>query len=352
MTKPYAVVSDLHMHAWSQFSSINADGTNSRLTIILDELERAGDYLLEQGGDHIYVAGDMFHVRGKIEPSVLNPTKDRILKMRKKGIEFAFIPGNHDLEGKDASRLSNAVTALESDGVTICQQPLYFAGNRVFMVPWHSNIEELKAEILKTDAHYRNRLDLIIHAPLNGVIMGIPDHGLVAAEVAEWGFRRVFCGHYHSHVEFPGGVYSIGATTHQTWGDVGSKAGFLVVYEDRVDFRASHAPAFVDLDPLADELTIQNTVDGNYVRVKLSSATEAEIKAIKESVLEAGARGVVVHAVKETVSIKREGVVKAGGVSLSQSVNDYVKAKYAGEDEKPLAELCEDILTESRSVEA
>ena len=39
--RPYLLVSDLHAFAWSQFARVNEDGVNSRLTIILDELERA-----------------------------------------------------------------------------------------------------------------------------------------------------------------------------------------------------------------------------------------------------------------------------------------------------------------------
>ena len=53
MTVPYLIVSDLHCHAWNAFSTTNANGLNSRLAIIIEELLRAAEKLKALGGDRM-----------------------------------------------------------------------------------------------------------------------------------------------------------------------------------------------------------------------------------------------------------------------------------------------------------
>src|SRR3954470_18937004 len=104
---PYLLVSDLHCHSWSAFATRDADGVNSRLRIILKELERAAHVLKQARGSTIIIAGDLFHVRGQIDPEVFNPVYATIQRLAKGGFEFFAIPGNHDLKSKDTSMLGN-----------------------------------------------------------------------------------------------------------------------------------------------------------------------------------------------------------------------------------------------------
>ncbi len=66
MIKAKVILSDLHMHSWSQFSSPTNSGVNSRLGIIIRELYRAAAELQKAGGDTMILAGDLFHTRGSI----------------------------------------------------------------------------------------------------------------------------------------------------------------------------------------------------------------------------------------------------------------------------------------------
>jgi DNA repair exonuclease SbcCD nuclease subunit len=336
MTAPYGLMADLHLHPWSAFSRTTPDGQNSRLQALLGEIERCASEVNAAGGNVVVMAGDIFHVRGSVAPSVLNATRDMLNDIGDThNVAFHIMPGNHDLEGKHSTRLSSAVTALESIFVKVISQPHYSGKDmRVVMVPWFESVDDLKATIDKLGTgdmpkFLRENTDLILHAPIDGVITGIPAHGLTAEYLAGLGYHRVFAGHYHNHKRFDGDVYSIGALAHHSWCDIGSKAGYLLVYPDRVDWRKSHLPEFVDLSQLTDvdPDEIHLLVDKNFVRVKVEASKVKEVEAARQELLDMGAAAVIVQA--EPKPPARDGAgtapTKAAGASLEVSVADFIK---------------------------
>lgn len=345
MNHRIAIASDLHFHAWSAFSTTNADGINSRLQYTLDDLEATARRIGKSG--RLYLAGDLFHVRGSLAPSVLNAVIDRFQHIRSTyETDIRVIPGNHDLESKDSRRLTNACQALEQVGCRICTEPTFFEDDSLVMVPWMATLDEVRQAL--RDA--RNQYDAkraIIHAPVNGVLMGIPDHGLDAAELEKYGYERIFAGHFHNHkVLGDGTVISIGALNHQTWGDVGTLAGAIVLQDDwtGAEHIASTAPEFIDFDLSWTPVEIESCCEGNYVRVKLASATELEIQQIRQGIIDAGALGVVVHAKPETTLVSRTNSTVKAGASISQSIQDWIAAAKLGVDEKAVFAECEDVL--------
>ncbi|MFH4134446.1 serine/threonine protein phosphatase, partial [Acinetobacter baumannii] len=187
------------------------------------------------GGTHLYHTGDLFHVRGSISPSVLNPTIATYKVIQQLlGIKVRILAGNHDLEFREANRNGSAVTALEGIGCEIINETSLFLDERVAMIPWFQDVNELKSEIERVKLQINSMPSrsplrtietvsdwtLMIHAPVDGVIAGIPSHGLSATWLGSQGFKRVFAGHYHHHKDFGNGVYSVGALTHNSWSDV------------------------------------------------------------------------------------------------------------------------------------
>lgn len=327
--RPYVILSDLHFHPWSQFAEMNGAGVNSRLAGLVGEVQRAAQAVKDAGGDTMFLAGDIFHTRGSIEPVVLNLVMDCFRKLTSEGITIRAIPGNHDLATKDTTRLHNAAAALEDCGVEMVHTGSgeeFFVGSDaiVRMIPWHEDLATLRMHIEDWTPERRRITDLIIHAPIDGVIKGIPDHGLDPAWLASLGYRNVFAGHYHHHKQAAPNVYSIGALAHHTWSDVGTKAGFLLV-DKEVRWMKSHLPAFIDVDKnedLSDE-ELAMIVDQNYARAKVSGASLKEIETLREFLLESGAKGVIIQSVKEPTTTRETKVVKSGE-SLSDSVNSYI----------------------------
>lgn len=343
MKKPYAIISDSHHHSWTAFSTTLANGVNSRLQEILDETMRCAAELSKSGGDTIIHAGDLFHVRGSVAPSVLNPTLATYKKLTEMGFKVIINAGNHDLEGRDANDLGSAITALREVGCQVVNQSTAF-NDGYTLVPYVGKVSELKDTLSKLTPEG----DLILHAGIDGVIKGLPDHGLDAAYLAGLGFDRVFSGHYHHHKELvKDKVWSIGALTHQTWGDIGTKAGFLIAYPDgQVRYSASHAPNFVEVDGTTDPDDIPLIVDGNYVRAKIFSSKPKEIDALRTFLMTSGAKGVTIVSQPATGVTRTASTIKAGA-SIEQSVSDFIKAG-AWARAPQLSVLCDDILKTAR----
>lgn len=348
---PYGLISDSHQHSWSAFSKTDENGVNSRNAIILDETIRAAQAVKDAGGDTLYHAGDLFHVRGSVAPSVLNPTLQAYRTIRDMGVQVRMIPGNHDMEAKDSGKMTNAIEALRGVGVDVIHGTCIFDDDRVIMTPWHSTVDGLIKTIEETidlvnEDSDHTEYSLIIHAPVDGVIINIPDHGLNAERLAEFGFAKVFAGHYHNHTDFDNGVYSIGALTHQTWGDVGTRAGFLIAKDDGdVEHHPSIAPKFIDFDP--DEHDIE-VVEGNYVRVSVEVEKESQIKQLRKEFEKAGAEGVVINAIKKTATVSRTGATVSTGKSIAASITDFTAAKKY-KHKKKLDALCLDIMSDAES---
>jgi DNA repair exonuclease SbcCD nuclease subunit len=333
MTK--AITADLHMHNWQSFAQIDAsNGMNTRLQALLKGLIETAKALKDRDGKVLYVAGDLFHVRGKIAPSVLNPVLATFKAIIAMGIEVRIIPGNHDLEGKDSHTIGNAVAALSGIGCVICEKVRVFDDDKTVVVPWYDSLDELR-DTIKSVAkqlvpEVRAEFDLILHAPVNGVIAGLPDHGLTGEELASYGFKRVFSGHYHNHKEVVPGVYSIGALAHHTWSDVGSIAGYIIADDKKVEQFETSLPKFVDLPDDISVEELYQIVNGNFVRIKVKKASVTELNAIREELTRIGAKGVVIQPIKEA-TVKREAAVSAtvkSGASVEVSVSEFVKARF------------------------
>lgn len=341
-----SIIADLHCHAWDSFHVTDKDGLNSRLVIILDEIKRAGLATLEAGGKHLIVAGDLFHVRGSIAPSVLNPTTDLFERLVKTGLEVIIIPGNHDLEGKTSTRISSSVTSLEKVGCKVVDTPTYFNECKTLVVPWIEDIVALKRTLekwAKSPVFDASETDVVIHAPVDGVIVGLPAHGLTPEWLGKLGFKRVFSGHYHNHKDFGNGVYSVGAIAHHTWSDPGTRAGFLLVDDDKVTFNKSRAPEFIDIDADMDELEIAMSADKNYVRAKIRKSSTEDVAKLREFLVKSGAKGVVINAIREPVRTRATSTIKAGK-SIETSLGEFI-TKNEDIDEDMKAEITKRAIT-------
>jgi len=347
--KPFGIISDTHHHNWSSFAHTNSRGVNSRLQTILDETMRCASAVFKAGGDTLVHAGDLFHVRGSVAPSVLNPTLQTYKLLVDSGLKVIINAGNHDLEGKDANDLGSAITALKEVGCMVVNQPTAMPALGLILVPYIGKVADLK-KVLEdlqdgTDAPNCN---LIVHAGIDGVIKGLPDHGLDAEYLNKLKFARTFAGHYHHHKKLADRVWSVGALTHQTWSDIGSKAGFLVVHDavDGVKWHSTHAPSFIEIDGATKPEDIPLMVDGNYVRAKIFSSKPSEIEDLRKFLTDSGALGVTIISQPKAGVTRTASTVKAGA-SLEVSVTDYINGSDF-ERKKDLAVMCDGFLKEAR----
>lgn len=327
------IISDTHNHNWAQFSKQNPDGVNSRLAIILEETWRAAEAIKNAGGKYLIHGGDLFHVRGSIAPSVMNPTYSLYAAIALDlGLKVFILSGNHDLESKDAEYLTSATSTMGyHDGVTLINRVTYNEEFKLIMIPYMPDLASLRAvisnEAEKVERTGRFDFDLIIHAPVNNVIPGIPDTGLDPLWLNSLPFNRIFAGHYHSHKRLGVKTYSIGALTHQTWSDVGTKAGFLTIDSEQVYYNASHAPEFLDLPADIDQDEIPLLVDGNYVRARIETDSASDVEELRNFLYDNGAAGVSINVQKKTAVTSRVGSTVKAGADLKTSIKEYIDSK-------------------------
>lgn len=328
----YVLLSDLHCHTWSMFSKTNPDGVNSRLRIILDEMVRAAKTATSHKISKMVIAGDLFHVRGSIDPEVLNPVQDTILQIMDMGIDIYAIPGNHDLKSKDTTELGSAIQTLglsfsQAGGFMIANEPTAYTAPKVAMVPWCSDTDDLleKIEHLSVQVNHPGEWDLIIHAGIDDVLPGMPAHGLTAAMLSRYGFRNVFAGHYHNRKQVAPGVWSIGALTHQTWSDVDTRAGFIIVEDDgTVREFDTHAPKFIDVSGMNENDALLAAA-GNYVRFRGAAITPKDADLLRNAFIAAGSLGVSIQSPRVVSSARSTTAATAGPArTVDESVMHYV----------------------------
>ncbi len=330
----YGVISDTHCHNWTTFSSTNKDGVNSRLAIILSEIKRAAEEVKAVGGKYLFHAGDIFHVRGTIAPSVMNPTLLAFQHIVNMGIKPVLVCGNHDAEFKDANDLGSAIEALSGVGCFVVNTPTEIDlgnGEGVVLMPWIRDklkfLEELKNFASSSSIKY----DLICHAPIDGALKRFTAaecfHPDDIKEAGGSKLQRVFAGHIHNHKKIEGyEMWSVGAIAHHNWGDIGTKAGFVLVDGDKVEFRASRAPEFVEITSDMSETDAMLISDGNYVRATVEDMDEAEIKDFRVQLEHAGAKGVTIICHKKPEDIAQRMEIKSSE-SLESIVAKFVDKK-------------------------
>lgn len=338
----YGIISDTHCHNWTMFSHVNEDGVNSRLRIILNNIEEAARAVKKRGGDTLFHAGDLFHVRGSVAPSVLNPTLETFRKIVSMGIRPVLICGNHDAEFRDTNNLGSAIEALKNVNCMTVNEPCLFniLGKMIVLMPWQRTPEEfLKAEkkLYEKFPLYCDH-DMICHAALNGVFAHLESSQCVDPYAIKKAYgnvvKRIFAGHLHKHQALGDGVYSVGALCQHNWGDVGSRAGYMIVSDDKEEFFESNAPKFIDIDSSMSLDSIKKIADGNYVRATVEM-TEKEVKALREHLIDYGAAGVTIIS-HLPVEASADRIEINATETLDEITARYINTKYSGDMKKQL----------------
>jgi DNA repair exonuclease SbcCD nuclease subunit len=358
--------SDLHAHPYAFGASIDeVTGRNSRLQDCLNVLDWTSGIAYGSGAGARLFIGDMFHIRGRLAPSVINPISDHFARVHPSGEEQDFIdfliPGNHDQEHRVEGE--HALYPLRADGVWVRDghgyQPVNDGGKLrglgIGWVSYVSNITELKAQVKQVAAWARlqegvKRRILIIHHGVDGTMPNIPDCGFGAADLPIDTFDWVFCGDYHNHKEIiPGKAWMVGAPLQHTFGDVGQSRGCVLLDTDdgRVSFiENTEAPRFVTVDLIEGKMQVTGAKDvkGNFVRVRADD--QKALEKIAAKITDMGARAVQTELVRDWKQITRADVTLS--MTTSQMFRTWLKdQELGGIDPDELAKLNDEILAEA-----
>jgi DNA repair exonuclease SbcCD nuclease subunit len=330
---PYGIISDVHLHNWSQFSHINEHGINNRLQHILDGIELAANEVLKRGGTDLIITGDLLHTRGVVKPSVFNPAFDLFTNLSRKGLVVHAIPGNHDLEGKHSDRIGNAMVGFSAiPNFNVYDSPTYLESGHYF-IPWMDSPKEVLNLASKKVLEHPN-LTVFCHVGLNGVIPANLGETLDPKDFLKQDFKYVFSGHFHQFTNFDDRVFSVGALCHYSWADVGSLAGFLLVSETEVEQFETNAPRFVDVDSGFNE----SESLGNYVRVKGIELADVDAQNYVRIIREKGALGVVDQSTRPSIVEKRFDKFVDVDYGLETALSGYCTMTFGDKAKEVLTE--------------
>jgi DNA repair exonuclease SbcCD nuclease subunit len=320
--------SDLHAHPHKFGATVSASGQNSRLADCIDIVRHINVISFTKQCSLRLFCGDMFHVRGKIAPSVLNPVYRLISESHtiSNGMLDVMIPGNHDDEARSDGETSIDVFS-EIPGVDIFKEygfdvehihenPGTSSSTMISIgigwVAYHPDVEVMRARIKRVSEIRADRLRtfgdmgciFIMHHGVDKIIPGIPDAGLTVSDLPVE-FDWIFCGDYHHHREIiPGKAWFVGAPLQHNFGDTGENRGYLILDLDtgKVEQHVINStPEFVTLrvtgNPPVNELvctdhakTKLSPYKDNFVRIVCDN--EARLQQLTDMVVKEGAKAV------------------------------------------------------------
>ena len=324
--------SDLHAHPHRFGGVIAEDGRHSRLSDCLRVLDQTREAANNYRASVRLFCGDMFHVRGKLTPSVINPVIEHFQRGGNTFRDFILV-GNHDMENRESGEhavrmLSPYATILEDYGF----QRSEVNGELVDIgwVAYAPDVKALKERVKEVAAMARATREagvpsfFLLHHGVDGAMPGIPDMGFTPMDLPHDSFDYILCGDYHKHAELiPSKAWMIGAPLQHSFGDIGQKRGWMAIDTETkaVEFvENTQAPKFIGWDGAEGE-----PAAGNFVRIR--SEDQDDLKALAAKALADGALATNEELVRSIQAAKRADVM------LSMTTKQLFKSWIDGEDE-------------------
>lgn len=184
-------------------------------------------YLKEHNIQRVFQFGDLFDRRKYINFLTLYQSRKYFFdRLKKYGIDFHTLLGNHDIYFKNTLEVNSPQTLLrEYDNITIYDDfnTINWAGVDIDIVPWiHSgNFEDIMNKIRES----KSKL-LFGHLEIMGFDMDIGNPARSGFDKKLFNkYDKVFSGHFH-HRSDDGHIYYVGAPAQHTWADLNDIKGF------------------------------------------------------------------------------------------------------------------------------
>jgi DNA repair exonuclease SbcCD nuclease subunit len=258
--KPIALaVSDIHFNEWAQY---NSDGTRTYqgkriLSTLANRCKKLNVPLI--------FTGDLLHDNDRVTNTILRDVNDSFRNLKRKGVRFIAIDGNHDQVRKNyidsfspnyIESLSYAFSNIDycrftatkvSDGILAIGIP-YITNNKDYGTAVKICVDKLE----EIDPRHKRKWVCLIHTSLPGAK---EPSGFERTEAENMNrtfykmfkdFDLVLSGHIHKPQRVAKGIYMLGAPAHQTKSDMGCEMGYWEVYEDlTMKFKALDEPQYI-----------------------------------------------------------------------------------------------------------
>lgn len=317
-----ALISDIHVHNWQEFSEPGERGP-TRLLDCVQTLRDVRDHCVDHGVGVVVIGGDLFHKRGVLYTQAYNLVVEELAQMKRDSVTVFMVDGNHDHADK-AGRV-HAVSALASAGLVQSIDIAYGFEN------WHISSDDDSDTLVITGMSYcdgRDRFEqrleaagkeyaeeydgepriFVFHHGFKDARVGTALEYQVKEEIDSTvlkthAFDYAFSGHYHTRQRIgalANGTY-IGSPLEHMRGDGGTHKGFMVYDSNtkRADVVKLDRPRFVKLTQAQVDDKDYGIVQGNFVDVQLEDMPKKP-DSLLAAIRKAGARGVKLVPVRKT----------------------------------------------------
>jgi len=226
----YIITADWHFSGYNQDKKDTSTNLSERLYFLINAVKNMIEYCRENKIDKVIVAGDIFHNKSIIHTIALASLTEILINT--KDIQFIFIDGNHDLEGKGEGSKSGLIAFDSLSNVNRIGTEVghYFdEDNDILYVPYSNNMVDI---IKKNSAKI-----LVSHLGLNEGILNsgqsiIADIGMKSLTGK---YELVLLGHYHTPQEIIKdniSIYYPGSLIQLNWNDKNEEKRLLVLDTD------------------------------------------------------------------------------------------------------------------------
>jgi DNA repair exonuclease SbcCD nuclease subunit len=240
--------SDLHMHAWSQFSTTLPNGRNSRVDDQLKVLSQIREICVREKVATLFFLGDCFHSRTKIDGDLYSVTWTAFKSLSEVVDNFYILVGNHDQNNRvgDSHSLSafRAFAHVVDSPICVRFGPVGDSVN-IALFPFTTEIKDFKTFVRNLP-----RVDFFLfHQGMSQAQIGAFDVYIKAeVELNDLPDRARYrlAGHYHRHQWLDSRTAYIGSPLQLNFGERDEEKGFILVDTQR-DTRLhipSEAPRF------------------------------------------------------------------------------------------------------------
>jgi DNA repair exonuclease SbcCD nuclease subunit len=325
MSDKCILFSDFHIH--------NHGSDWRRVDDGLEVLDWIYNVAIERDIKTVRFAGDFFHVRGYMYPSIVSKVYKELQKFKDAGIDLHLLIGNHDMPYRHSTK-HNCLTAFDAL-YPVVEQPMVDEGENwdFYYLPYVeeqdrlewaiNNIHEIAQKSSKKSA-------LIAHLDIhNAVIHGNgtrSTHGISAKQLSKK-FDMVFSGHYHTRQTLHDNVFFIGSPYQQNFSEAKQAKGITIFDNGELEFvENTFSPKYV----YVNSKRIDDRIANNYVKIFAEGSDN--IAAIHEEAMKFNPRNVTITIDNKNMQQEEKLVdIKSSAKDVKNLLKEWVE-KNANED--------------------
>jgi DNA repair exonuclease SbcCD nuclease subunit len=292
-------IGDLQAHAWSQYSRTLIDGMNDRLMDVVTELQRVLTFAFEHKVKVVFILGDVFQERGKLDTMVLNSVYRMIEQFRAAGMRVVLLLGNHDRTPVGEFHSLEVFRGIAD----VVDEPreMQIAGATVLAIPFLAEAKHTSGWLKSIGS----RADLIImHTAVKGVTLPSGEawgDGVPLSDIPEE--KWTFMGHFHKWTKLRERCYYVGSFLQLNWGEAKDEKVFGYFRDGKISWIPTQGPRFIDVT--VEDFNTRTDLKDNFVRVHYHGPVD-EAGAVRSYLLDTvGARAVELvfppHVAMETI---------------------------------------------------